>query len=182
MNQEQDEIFTQLYHKYFNQIKLYIMSFISDPHLAEEIAQDTFHTAMTKIDDLISTDPPIAWLKKTAKYKVLNAQRKRMRHLKHFLSLDDPLTPQIITETSVEDLVIVADELRQQEPVEKRIYDALSPEERILFQRAILDQIPYSQLSEELNITLWTCQKRVQRLRTKLQKKLSQNGKDNFDN
>ena len=104
-----------------------------------------------------------------------------MRHLKRFLSLDDPLASLVITETSVEDIVINADELQQQEPVEKRIYDALTPEERILFQRAILDQIPYSQLAEELNITLWTCQKRVQRLRAKLQKKLSQNEKDNFD-
>lgn len=181
MNLEQNKLFTQLYNKHFNQIKLYIMSFISDPHLAEEIAQDTFHTAMMKMDDFIATDPPVAWLKKTAKYKVLNAQRKRMRHLKRFLSLDDPLASLVITETSVEDIVINADELQQQEPVEKRIYDALTPEERILFQRAILDQIPYSQLAEELNITLWTCQKRVQRLRAKLQKKLSQNEKDNFD-
>ena len=170
MHPEQDEAFTMLYRKHFNQIKLYIMSLIPDPHLAEELAQDTFHTALLKIDDLMSVDPPIAWLKKTAKYKVRNAQRQRMRDLKRFLSLGEPSVLPVSAKWSAEDQVIETEELRHQEDMISQMLDALSPEERHLFQRAILGQVPYGQLAEELGITLWTCQKRVQRLRSKLRK------------
>lgn len=40
MRPDQEEFFTVLYREYFNQIKLYAMAHISDPHRAEEIAQD----------------------------------------------------------------------------------------------------------------------------------------------
>ena len=65
-----EEFFTVLYREYFNQIKLYAMAHISDPHRAEEIAQDTFHTAVEKIDTLMKADEPIRWLKRTAKNKI----------------------------------------------------------------------------------------------------------------
>ena len=56
MRPDQEEFFTVLYREYFNQIKLYAMAHISDPHRAEEIAQDTFHTAVEKIDTLMKAD------------------------------------------------------------------------------------------------------------------------------
>ena len=70
MRPDQEEFFTVLYREYFNQIKLYAMAHISDPHRAEEIAQDTFHTAVEKIDTLMKADEPIRWLKRTAKNKI----------------------------------------------------------------------------------------------------------------
>ena len=77
MRPDQEEFFTVLYREYFNQIKLYAMAHISDPHRAEEIAQDTFHTAVEKIDTLMKADEPIRWLKRTAKNKIRNEQRTR---------------------------------------------------------------------------------------------------------
>ena len=79
MRPDQEEFFTVLYREYFNQIKLYAMAHISDPHRAEEIAQDTFHTAVEKIDTLMKADEPIRWLKRTAKNKIRNEQRTRQR-------------------------------------------------------------------------------------------------------
>ena len=90
MRPDQEEFFTVLYREYFNQIKLYAMAHISDPHRAEEIAQDTFHTAVEKIDTLMKADEPIRWLKRTAKNKIRNEQRTRQRYLKRYLSLDAP--------------------------------------------------------------------------------------------
>ena len=49
MRPDQEEFFTVLYREYFNQIKLYAMAHISDPHRAEEIAQNTFHTAVKRL-------------------------------------------------------------------------------------------------------------------------------------
>lgn len=86
MRPDQEEFFTVLYREYFNQIKIYAMAHISDPHRAEEIAQDTFHTAVEKIDTLMKADEPIRWLKRTAKNKIRNEQRTRQRYLKRYLS------------------------------------------------------------------------------------------------
>ena len=49
MRPDQEEFFTVLYREYFNQIKLYAMAHISDPHRAEEIAQDTFTQLLKRL-------------------------------------------------------------------------------------------------------------------------------------
>lgn len=108
MRPDQEEFFTVLYREYFNQIKLYAMAHISDPHRAEEIAQDTFHTAVEKIDTLMKADEPIRWLKRTAKNKIRNEQRTRQRYLKRYLSLDAPETPAVSSAGSVEDAIIAS--------------------------------------------------------------------------
>ena len=100
MRPDQDVFFTMLYRNYFNQIRLYVLSYVSDINRAEEIAQDTFHTAMDKIDDLMKADEPIRWLKRTAKNKVSNEQRTRQRYLKRYLSIDDPLAPVLVSAIS----------------------------------------------------------------------------------
>ena len=114
MRPDQEEFFTVLYREYFNQIKLYAMAHISDPHRAEEIAQDTFHTAVEKIDTLMKADEPIRWLKRTAKNKIRNEQRTRQRYLKRYLSLDAPETPAVSSAGSVEDAIIEQEDKQNQ--------------------------------------------------------------------
>ena len=130
MRPDQEEFFTVLYREYFNQIKIYAMAHISDPHRAEEIAQDTFHTAVEKIDTLMKADEPIRWLKRTAKNKIRNEQRTRQRYLKRYLSLDAP--------------------------------------EITMLKRIAIERACYSDVAQELGISLWACQKRMQRIRQKL--------------
>ncbi|WP_191396668.1 RNA polymerase sigma factor [Flavonifractor sp. An306] len=168
MRPDQDVFFTMLYRNYFNQIKLYVLSYVSDINRAEEIAQDTFHTAMDKIDDLMKADEPIRWLKRTAKNKVSNEQRTRQRYLKRYLSIDDPLAPVLVSAISLEDEVIERDEKVREGSIEKRIQNTLSHEELSLLKSIVLEQKPYIEVSKELGISIWACQKRMQRIRKKL--------------
>lgn len=178
MRPGQDEFFTSLYRRYFNQIKLYALGFVSDPHHAEEIAQDTFHTALEKIDDLMGAEEPIRWLKKTAKNKICNAQRIRQRYLKHFLSLDDDSAPEVGSQESAENLVIKQEEETQRISVEETIQKTLTPEEVALLRRAVLGNVHYLEVAQELGISLWTCQKRIQRIKNKLRIKFPQYKKE----
>lgn len=171
---DQDEFFTSLYREYFNQIKLYALSFVSDSYRAEEIAQDTFHTAMEKIDDLIKADEPIRWLKRTAKNKMRNEQRTRQRYLKRYLSLDNPDTPEAPSADSVEDTVLEEDDRRQKVSVAETIQQTLTPTEITILKRIALEHAHYSEVAQELGISLWDCQKRMQRIRHKLEEKFPQ--------
>lgn len=59
MTVEQEEFFEELYSKYFNKIRLYAESVIPNEERAHEVAQDTFHEAVRKIDEvtIIPTRP-----------------------------------------------------------------------------------------------------------------------------
>lgn len=168
MRPDQEEFFTVLYREYFNQIKLYAMAHISDPHRAEEIAQDTFHTAVDKIDTLMKADEPIRWLKRTAKNKIRNEQRTRQRYLKRYLSLDAPETPAVSSAGSVEDAIIEQEDKQQRASVEETIRQTLTPTEITMLKRIAIERACYSDVAQELGISLWACQKRMQRIRQKL--------------
>ena len=138
-------------------------------HRAEEIAQDTFHTAVGKIDTLMKADEPIRWLKRTAKNKIRNAQRAdRQRYLKRYLSLDAPETPAVSSAGSVEDAIIEQEDKQQRASVEETIRQTLTPTEITMLKRIAIERACYSDVAQELGISLWACQKRMQRIRQKL--------------
>lgn len=176
---EQDEFFTALYRKYFNQVKIYALGLISDPHRAEEIAQDTFHTAMEKIGDVMDAEEPIKWLKKTAKYKIQNERRTQQRYLNRFLSLDAPEAPEVASPASVELTVIAQEEEETRVSITETVQQTLTQEEVALLRRVALEHATLLEVAQELGINLWTCQKRIQRIRGKLSEKFPQYKKKN---
>ena len=171
MKPDQGEFFTDLYCNYFNQIKLYAMAFVGDPDSAEEIAQDTFHTAWEKIDNLMEAEEPIWWLKRTAKHKIYNAHRVRRRYLNRFLSLDDLMFVEESAQGCVEDAVIEHEEESRRESVNDVIQETLTPDEIALLKWVVMKQMHYAEIAQELGISLWSCQKRIQWVREKLRKK-----------
>lgn len=170
---KQEDFFTDLYRKYFNQIKMYALCLISDPYRAEEIAQDTFHTAMEKIDDVMAADEPIRWLKITAKNKVRNEQRTRQRYLKRFLSLDSTEMPEIASPVSVEQTVLEHEE-QGRVPILETVRQTLTSEEVTLLRQVVLERKSHMEVAQEHGISLWACQKRIQRIRGKLGEKFPQ--------
>lgn len=167
----QDEFFTSLYQQYFNQVKLYVLRFVSDPYRAEEIAQDTFNTAMMKIGDVMDAELPIKWLKKTAKYKAQNERRTHQRDLKRYLSLSDPETPEPVSTAHVENTVVEQMDRCGGVSVEDVIQQMLTPTEITILKRYVIDRARYAEVADELGISLWDCQKRMQRIRKKLSEK-----------
>ena len=67
----------------------------------------------------------------------------------------------------------VEDRLPQQtESLLQTIRQVLTEEEWTLLRRITLEKASYKTVSEELGLTVWTCQKRVQRIREKLRQEL----------
>mgnify|MGYP001624421429 FL=1 len=64
--------------------------------------------------------------------------------------------------------MIERDEKVREGSIEKRIQNTLSHEELSLLKSIVLEQKPYIEVSKELGISIWACQKRMQRIRKKL--------------
>lgn len=163
MQAEQDTFLEKLYRENFEHLWRYASAYLGDPERAAEIVQDTFHEAVEQIDVLMRHDNPQGWLKTVLKNKLMHARRSLNRYIHRFLSLDTD----VINEDSV---------LSTQSPpykasdILKEIRAALSPEEWDLLRAITLEGRTYKAVSKELGATVWTCQKRIQRIREKLRR------------
>lgn len=158
MTPDKEQIFTEYYRQYFNKLKIYAYSSLRNWTRAEEAAQDTFHIAWTKIDDFTSSKNPMGWLVNTLKFTIKNIKRHDNYQMKLFISLND------IGEVSGSDKAEVEID------IDGICQSVLSKEEYYLMRRIVLDNATYKEMSEELGIKLWTCQKRMQRILQKLRK------------
>ena len=166
---EQDAFIEKLYRDFFTRLWIYAKAALGDPEQAQEVVQDTFHEAVRHIDTIMAHDNPKGWLMDTLKKKIMHARRSMNRYTLHFISLDSDI--------EFSDPVFASED-----PVSNNINDTLkelrrvlSPEEWNLLRRITLEKQPYKKVAEELGITVWTCQKRIERIRKKLKKYFSNN-------
>jgi RNA polymerase sigma factor (sigma-70 family) len=153
---KQVEFFTNFYVKDFNMLKSYAYGQTKDWIRAEEVAQDTFFIAWTRIEHFMASPNPTGWLINTLKYTMKNVERKDAIKAYWITSLEE------IGEVQCQGI---------NEPdsiISERCEEILSKEELFLLKRVVLDQTPYKEMSEELNIGLWACQKRMQRIFKKI--------------
>lgn len=166
---EQDAFIEKLYHEFFTQLWIYAKAALGDPEQTQEVVQDTFHEAVRHIDILMAHDNPKGWLMDALKKKIMHARRSMNRYILRFISLDSDLefTDPVL---SVEDPAPnnVQDTLRE-------IRRVLSEEECDLLRKITLEKQPYKNVAEELGITVWTCQKRIERMRKKLKQYFAEN-------
>lgn len=158
MDKMKEKFFSDYYSKYFNKLKIFAHSFLGDWDRAEEATQDTFHIAWVKIDDFMASENPTGWLINTLKFTLKNIQRRDYHQTKLFVSLNElgDISAADIPESNIDG-----------EGICKSV---LSEEEYYMLQRAVLDKVTYKELSKELGIKLWACQKRMQRIYQKLRK------------
>lgn len=84
------------------------------------------------------------------------------RYMIRFVSLD-------AWDTYDNGIPSVEDRLPQQtESLLQVIRENLTEEEWVLLRRITLEKASYKTVAEELGLTVWTCQKRIQRIREKL--------------
>lgn len=158
MDKMKEKFFSDYYSKYFNKLKIFAHSALGDWDRAEEAAQDTFHIAWIKVDDFMASSNPMGWLINTLKFTLKNIQRRNYYQTKLFISLSElgDISVSNIPESDID--------------VEGVCKSVLSKEEYYMLKRAVLDKVTYKELSEELGIKLWACQKRMQRIYQKLRK------------
>ena len=165
---EQERLLETLYHEHYGRLTVYATAALRDRAHAEDVVQDTFHEAMYHLDVLAHHEAPGGWLLVTLKYKLREYERARRRYLLRFLSLDSELA---------RDPVSPAPPLEEQVGLDERqllaqIDQTLQPEEYRLLLRLTLDGASHLTVAQELGISVYACQKRLQRVRTKLRRAL----------
>lgn len=160
MPPEQDISFESLYRDNFKKLKLYAASRLRNPGQAEEVVQDTFYTAWNDRETLFQHKAPEAYLMTTLKYKIKESKRARQRYLRLFLSLDSSLLAEAAASSGPT--------LSSTDGLLESIKSALSPEEWHLLRRYVFEGASHLELAKELGVTVWTSQKRLERIRKKL--------------
>lgn len=166
MTPEQEDFLEALHQEYFNRLVLYAESGLFNRSKAQDVVQDTFHDAVKRVDQLVGHENPPAWLMQTVKNKVREYNRSHLRYTRRFLSLDSDLAadnPCLTTDSSVredsgENLDALLAEIRRR----------LTPEELHLVERFAFDKASHLEIAQELGISVWASQKRLQRARDKL--------------
>lgn len=162
----QENFFNELYQENFWKLRRYALTCLNE-NQAEEIVQDTFFEATQKIDLLMAHENAGGWLMSTLKNKIRNCQRKNHQELMMLVSLESENALQIAAPESAEDIV------EQNEAISdtsQKIKDALSPDDLLILKRIIFENASHKEVSDELGISVWTSQKRLERIRVKLGK------------
>lgn len=161
---EQDEFIETLFKAYFGRLTIYANAALQNPTRAAEVVQDAFHEAVRHIDTLMAHPNPGGWLMQTVKYKVKESERMHRRYVQRFLSLDTDLLPDFA--------VITHDFERVESEAENSlaaIQATLMQEEFYLLRRIVFESASHLEVAEELGISVWASQKRLERIRKKLE-------------
>ena len=75
------EDFQEIYDQYFTDVYRYALSLCRDPHLAEEITQETFFKALKKLDSFRGDCRLFVWLCQIAKNTYFSHRSKRTANL-----------------------------------------------------------------------------------------------------
>ena len=135
----------------------------------EEAVQETFFEAVRKQDALMRHAKPEAWLMETLKNKIRVGSRRRALEALYFISLEQDLA-QESKKLAVEDRPFGSiNELLD------AIRALLPPEDYRLLCRITLEGATHLEVAKELGISVWSSQKRLQRIRKKLCKQLLPN-------
>ena len=158
-----------LYNANYERLYIYAENLLFNAAYAEEAVQETFFEAVRKQDALMRHAKPEAWLVETLKNKIRVGSRRRALEALYFISLEQDLA-QESKKLAVEDRPFGSiNELLD------AIHALLPPEDYRLLCRITLEGATHLEVAKELGISVWSSQKRLQRIRKKLCKQLLPN-------
>lgn len=157
MPRGEDSWLEDLYRAEYARLVIFLRSRVGSLAAAEDLAQDTFHEALRHKQELMAHPNPQGWLLRTAKNKVMHWESERIRYLRLFVSMEDTRELPAKPEDSGKELLLL-------------IRQGLEPEEYDLFLRLALEGKSHLEVSRELGISVWGCQKRMSRIKAKLEK------------
>ena len=161
MLQQQNELIDALYQAQYPQLFSYAERYLKDPTWAQDVVHDVFYEALQKADKLESHENPGGWLMLALQNKVTDNNRMHLRYIKRFLSLDE----EGMEGAAVYEPDELADSLAE---IMCKIRQALNEEEFHLLRWLVLEQRSHADVARELGVSVWTTQKRLERVRKKL--------------
>lgn len=161
MVQQQNELIAALYQENYPQLLHYAENSLNDINWAQDVVHDVFYEALNQANKLSVHENPRGWLMTTLQNKITDNNRMYLRYIRRFLSLD----PEVLEETLAYEPDMSADSVAE---ILRKVKEALDEAEFHLLRRLVLEQRSHAQVAQELNISQWTCQKRLERIRRKL--------------
>lgn len=169
MKADQDLILEKLYRSYFRLLVVHAYRILGNWDDANFAAQEAFHVACEKVEQLAISENQIGWLKNTVKNVCYRMIRERNRQALLFMSLED---------LSEAELPVASNDTDTQST--EILEELVSKDEIRLLKKIILDGIPYSEVAQELGCNVWTCRKRVQRSIDKIRQKYREKFGEDF--
>lgn len=162
MNPDQTQWLEGLYHDYYGKLTLYAAASLRNQSRAQDVVQDTFHEALRHMETLTDHPNPGGWLMVTLKNKLREEERRQRRYMHWFLSLNTDL----LKEPGRQDPEIEA----SGPSLLEQIQEVLTPEEYRHLKRLTIDRASHLEVAKEVGISVYASQKRLERIRKKLQK------------
>lgn len=133
---------------------------------ADDVLQETFLKAYTKLNTYDSSYPFYPWLYRIAVNTSLNHQKKKLRT--RALSLDDPDTNNNHKDLSESPRQAFETEGGELIDGVKEALKKIPDEQRTVFLLRVRDELSYQEISETLDISIGTVMSRLSRAREKL--------------
>lgn len=161
MNQNADLFIEDFYRKNYRVLYIHAYSILGKKVEAEAAVQEAFVVACQKLEELMSLDNPLGWMKSVVRYKALHILEDQKRTVSLFTSLDmlNPSDEPSHCDQSDSELV----EFCQQ---------VVSKDEFAFFLRIAQGASTFLEEATERNIKPAACYKQFERIRNKLQQVL----------
>lgn len=170
MSPEENKFIEDLYDQYGESLWRYAFVCLKDRECADELISDVFHVAAEKPEQVMAYDSSFGWLIGTLKNKIKKSKKMRQQYAQRLLTFDEKTLEEIVSPSvrPTEDQAEL--ELSSIDDTRMKIQAALSQEELYILKRITLNKATHKAVAEELGISLWSSQKRLERIRKKLRK------------
>ena len=142
------------------------------PHVAEELVQDVFLSALEKPQKVETSENPKGWLVNAMRNKIFNYRRDRAEQV---MLLDSYETLNLLSTSREMEAASAEEEVLEQEncrELHEIIQSSLSDDDLRMLRLYAYEGWSHAEIAEEMNISLAACQKRMQRSRARLKKEL----------
>lgn len=163
MKPEQDQFLERLYKAQFSKMLKHAKGKVQNRDVAMDIVQDTFHTAVEKIDILTAHEKPEAWLMKVLNNKIMQYYDRKKEEYTFLVSIEEEDFPEIgEPDQRLEELS------GEERDGLKKISAVLTEPELEFFVRLYIDKATHLELAKEYGITVYGSKKKRERIMGKL--------------
>jgi RNA polymerase sigma-70 factor (ECF subfamily) len=167
---EKTHIYEILVRQHEPMLLAYVLSLVSDPHLAEDIAQETLLIAYQKISTLKNPNAFGAWLRGIARFEAFAAFRNRGREI----SFEPAVLEGMEDVFSAMEEQIVSDDWQQRFQVVEDCFQQLPEKLKTVCQLHYLQNEKTQTIADQLQVGLSAILKRLERARDSIRQCVEQ--------
>lgn len=158
MNTDESLIIDELYRKLHRYMYTFAMSQLKDEDLAMEAVQETFAIACNKAEYILTSENPRGWLMEALKHVILHIKREFAYMQKLYLTFEIQDKSVYITDENVDIMYS----------------DLIHESDFQMLKKVVFERLTMMEMSEELNISVSACKKRLQRTKDRMRKALGE--------